>query len=79
MNAADVCTHCGGSEGLIQFVAVCDPGCEPINAWLHPSCEQAWLASLPPPLNRHLNPGSHESTTNDDRRDPASRTRRLRS
>jgi len=74
MNAADVCTHCGGSEGLIQFVAVCDPGCEPINAWLHPSCEQAWLASLPSPSEPAPLPRVHMKTTsNDDRRDPASR------
>jgi hypothetical protein len=77
MNAADVCTHCGGSEGLIQFVTLCDPGCEPINAWLHPSCEQAWLASLPSPSEPAPPPRVHMKTTsNDDRRDPASRTHR---
>jgi hypothetical protein len=40
------CDQCGKSTGIVQEAWICDPGEQPIMAWLHRECEAAFLQRL---------------------------------
>ena len=40
------CQRCGKSIGTVQEAWICDPGEQPIMAWLHRECEAAFLQQL---------------------------------
>ena len=42
------CNQCGKSNGTVQEAWICDPGGQPIQAWLHRDCEAAFLQQLEP-------------------------------
>ena len=42
------CNQCGESNGTVQEAWICDPGGQPIQAWLHRDCEAAFLQQLEP-------------------------------
>ena len=42
------CDQCGMSNGTVQEAWICDPGGQPIKAWLHRECEAAFLQQLEP-------------------------------
>ena len=46
------CDQCGKSNGTLQEAWICDPGGQPLQAWLHRECESAFLQRLEP--NRDL-------------------------
>jgi hypothetical protein len=37
------CAHCGLASNALGWVTICDPGQQPIRAWLHRECENALL------------------------------------
>jgi hypothetical protein len=41
-----LCTQCGKATGTINQTFTCEPGGEPIEAWLHRECEAAFLQYL---------------------------------
>ena len=40
------CSQRGKSDGVVQQAWICDPGEQPIVAWLHRECEAAFLKRL---------------------------------
>ena len=40
------CAECGLASDALAWVTICDPGQQPIRAWLHRECESAFLRSL---------------------------------
>jgi hypothetical protein len=40
------CDQCGKSDGVVQEAWICDPGDQPIMAWLHRECEAAFSERL---------------------------------
>jgi hypothetical protein len=50
------CNQCGKSNGTVQEAWICDPGGQPIQAWLHRECEAAFLQQLEPNWKRNRLP-----------------------
>jgi hypothetical protein len=42
------CDQCGKSNGTVQEAWICDPGGQPVKAWLHRECEAVFLQRLEP-------------------------------